>query len=136
MVKEYQSSEANKRDKQVEIETLYKLAEARANQKTKIINIIMKGIGVIRIAVGLALFVVVIYIFIERSIAKIMNMKIMKYPLEGWLSVLTPVFGLFIFLLIDPIKELLEKRFSYNEIKQREFKRLEKEYETNQNNGV
>ena len=128
LFEKYKGAARKEIDKQAETRTLHSLAEAKANKKIGAINKINVVLNVLGIVVGTALIITIVLAVINViNMSKIMKLSLFGYTIEGWTGLLSWIVPLILCLLISPAKRKAQKYFSYEEIKNRELERLQKE---------
>lgn len=125
---QYKGNAIDEIDKQVEIRTLHSLAEARANKRVRSYKAIDSIMNIVRFICGVAIIISLILVFIEKiNLPELMVVNIFGYSLESWGGLLSWLIPLVLWLVISPIKKVVGHYFSFDEIKERELLKLQKD---------
>ena len=116
--------------KRAHAETIFQIAENRANKKIKRYRRMLNLFDVIKIIIGILLAVVILLFiyWVGGEFGLYMKKDLIGYNVEGWMGLITFVFAVLEYLICKPIKNLIKKQLDYKRIVSKEEKRLEKDY--------
>ncbi len=129
---QYKEDVGNEIQLQTEVRTLYSLAEKRAMKKHHLAHVVSKVLTALKVLCGIVAVVFILLVAADKiDVSKFMNVTVKGYKVEGWIDLLAIMMPIIIWAIINPIKKVIEKNYTFEAIKNREFMKLKKEFGSN-----